>query len=355
MGPTGRGRSFVAMRSPPEDLGPDELQAALVRGWELEAGSLVYVPEGGGGHHWRLDDRTGTTWFVTVDDLGEKAWLGTTRDAVFGGLGRALHTAARLRDEAGLTFVVAPVSGPAGRLLDRISDRYALSVLPFLAGRSHPFGPYLDAALREQALELIIALHQATPRIRDHAPGHVPGFGGRSDLEAFLAEPDRPWGAGPFSERAQGQVSPRARDLSRMLAAFDRLVELTAAARVHTVITHGEPHPANLISDDGCLFLIDWDTVALAPPERDLALILGPEDQDAARYTKVTGRAVDLRVTLLYRARWYLDDLGSAIRMFRRPHRVTADTRRWSEALAGQLEALPEWIRRIETAAQTYP
>lgn len=39
------------------------------------------------------------------------------------------------------------------------------------------------------------------------------------------------------------------------------------------------------------------------------------------------GRALDPAVIILHRLRWYLDDLASAIRMFRRQRRDTPDTR----------------------------
>jgi spectinomycin phosphotransferase len=62
----------------------------------------------------------------------------------------------------------------------------------------------------------------------------------------------------------------------RRARAGGRLAGATSAARaVGPVLTHGEPHPANLLSAGGSLLLIDWDTVGLAPPERDLSLIIG--------------------------------------------------------------------------------
>jgi hypothetical protein len=69
---------------------------------------MEYVPEGGGSYHWKLTGDDGQSRFVTVDDLDGKDWLGGTRGAVFEGLERALGTAAALRYEVGLEFVVAP-------------------------------------------------------------------------------------------------------------------------------------------------------------------------------------------------------------------------------------------------------
>ena len=305
---------------------------------------MEYVPEGGGSHHWKLTADDGVCHFVTVDDLDNKDWLGDTRGVVFKGLGRALGTAAMLRHEVGLRFVVAPIAAGDGKLLRRLDDRYTVSVFPFLAGRSYPFGPYTDARLRGLALDMIAALHQSTPAVRGRASHHVPRFAGRGDLAAFLLDPDRPWDGGSFSEPARRLLVTRTADLAQLAAGFDRLAGITAPARADRVITHGEPHPANLMSVNGRLVLIDWDTAALAPPERDIALIAATSNEGIDRYQQATGRELDPAVITLYRLRWYLDDLASAIRLFRNHHRDTPDTRRWWHGLVSELEQLPGWL-----------
>src|SRR5436190_9472667 len=133
------------MRSPPVGLARGDLAAALAGGWGLRGAGLTYVPQGGGSHHWRLDGDDGRRWFVTVDDLDGKDWLGSDRETVFAGLGRGLATAAALRDTAGLEFVLAPVAAQNGELLHRLCNRYAVSVYPFADGHSFAFGPYPDA------------------------------------------------------------------------------------------------------------------------------------------------------------------------------------------------------------------
>jgi len=328
------------------DLVPERLGRALAEGWRL-AGSIEYVPEGGGSYHWKLTGDDGQSHFVTVDDLDGKDWLGGTKDAVFEGLGRALGTAAALRYGVGLEFVVAPIAASDGGLLRRLDDRYTVCVFPFLAGRSYRFGPYTDARLRGRALDMIATLHRATPAVRGSAAHHVPRIGGRAELDAFLLDPDRHWEGGPFSEAASRLLMTRTADLAQLTTGFDQLAEATGAARADPVITHGEPHPANLMSVDGRLVLIDWDTAALAPPERDIALIATTGDQDIDRYQQATGRELDPAAIALYRLRWYLDDLASAIRLFRHPHRDTPDTRRWWRGLAPRLGQLPQWLDHL--------
>jgi spectinomycin phosphotransferase len=308
---------------------------------------MDYRPEGGGAYHWTLTSQSGQVYFVTVDDLDTKDWFGSTRPAVLAGLRQALTTAAALRHEAGLEFVVAPIPAEDGQPLRRLDDRYSVSVFPFLPGRSYEFGPYPDARLRTGAVELVAALHLATPVVYDRAPAHGPGFAGRADLTAFLSEPDRPWNTGPFGEAAQRLLAGHAADLARLVTAYDLLVVGSAASGAKPVITHGEPHPANLRSSGGQLYLVDWDTAALGPPERDLSLIAA-DGEDLDRYRRLTGRELDPAVIKLYRLRWYLDDLASAVKMFRNAHQDTADTRHWRDALAPQLARLPGWVERAD-------
>jgi hypothetical protein len=52
-------------------------------------------------------------------------------------------------------------------------------------------------------------------------------------------------------------------------------------------------------------------------------------------------------VLTLYRARWYLDDLASAVRLFRQPHSGTVDAERWFDGLAPRLARLPEWLGQL--------
>jgi spectinomycin phosphotransferase len=92
------------------------------------------------------------------------------------------------------------------------------------------------------------------------------------------------------------------------------------------VLTHGEPHPGNVIRVGARQMLVDWDTVGLAPPERDLWWVIGEAGPGARRYAELTGRAADPAVLSFYRLRWALDDISSFVDRLRAEHRRTADT-----------------------------
>jgi len=193
---------------------------------------------------------------------------------------------------------------------------------------------------------MVAAVHGATARVERIAPRHAIGFSGRGELDSFFADPATRWVSGPFSAPAHQSVGAHTDGLVALVAAYDELVDRTSSSRADVVVTHGEPHPANLMTVDGEVRLVDWDTAALAPPERDLWLIV--EDAgDIERYERATGRRVDTDVLTLYRLRWFLDDLGSAVRMFRNPHLDNADTRRWIEGLGVRLAEIDEWVTRL--------
>ena len=95
----------------------------------------------------------------------------------------------------------------------------------------------------------------------------------------------------------------------------DRLRAEVAARDVEGVITHGEPHAGNVIHTAGGHVLVDWDTAALAPPERDLWM-LGEADR----------RGVDEAAMDFFRLAWDLGDLAAFTHELRIPHTENADT-----------------------------
>lgn len=310
------------MRDRPAGVGERELAHTLAEGWQVRVVTARYVPEGGGSYHWLVRDDQGRQWFVTVDDLDMKLWLGDTRPVVFTGLRAAMDTAFALCHSAGLRFVVAPAQALDGATVRPLGARYAATVFPFVHGESGRFGEDLPARQREQVVELLAALHRSTPAapLAARREAVVPQ---RPVVEAALRELGQPWHGGPFAEPARALVTRSARHIRQLLASFDQLAEHMAALEL--VVTHGEPHSANLIRTGAGLMLIDWDTVGLAPAERDLWMIVSDSGQEARQYTEATGRPVDPAALELYRIRWALDDISAFLRMFRTTHDRTAD------------------------------
>ena len=92
------------------------------------------------------------------------------------------------------------------------------------------------------------------------------------------------------------------------------------------VVTHGEPHPGNVLGRDGRLVLIDWDTVGLALPERDLWSLADVSSPEMAMYCDATGHEVSGAAMSLYGQAWDLTDIAEYVHLFRSAHDQTQDT-----------------------------
>jgi spectinomycin phosphotransferase len=313
----------------PADIDDSAVTAALARQWELTAGELSYLPVGFGGYHWRAVDQTGSRWFVTVSDLAAP-WVPD--------LSAAMQTAAWLAGEDGLEFVVAPVPTRAGQVVGSLDSRHALTLFPHVDPAPSRFADKIDDADRAAIIDLLARLHTATPP-DIQLPTRPLELPTRQRAEQALASLDVPWSGGPYAEPGRDLLVQYERPLRQAFVQFDTLLDRVRKAGGPYVITHGEPHPGNLLRTPAGLRLVDWDMTALARPERDLWWVIS-DDQDAARYSRRTGWPVSQDALSLYRLRWGLDDIAEFLSEFRGPHQQTADTLVSWTALQDTLQAI---------------
>ncbi|MEV6850699.1 aminoglycoside phosphotransferase family protein [Actinoplanes sp. NPDC051411] len=271
------------MLSAPSDLSTDDIRAALALGWGITAGTVDYRAVGFGSHHWAVD---GTRWFVTAD-------------RVSGALEPALRAAVELRG-AGLEFVVAPVVTNGGRATQPAGGNYLLSVYPHVEGASGDFGPH-EPDRRPEIVAMLARLH-ATP-----APPTLEPL----DLDVprldELQKARHTAGDGPYGRRATELLSAKSGLIDDLLGEYEEL-KATLPPPDEWVVTHGEPHPGNIMHTPGGLRLVDWDTARLAPAGRDLWFV-----DDSPAY-------------IFFRRRWRLADIASFAGDLNMPHRDTEDT-----------------------------
>ena len=311
--------------APPEELETTALIAALADDWGLDVEAVDYAAVGGGSYHWLVTDLEGTRTFVTADDLDQKPWLGDTRESAFDGLRRALDTAVSLRD-GGLGFVVAPIPTSQGETVRRIGPRHSIALFPFVAGRAGTFGTY-ETAERAAVLAMLADLHEATPVAASRARRIDLALPGRDRLETALQALDQTWSGGPLAEPARRTLAGHASYVADLLALRDRLCADVAIRSTDWIITHGEPHAGNVMRAGESYLLVDWDTVALAPPERDLWMLVEETAEEAAFYTDATGRQLDEVALTFFRLTWDSRTSPPSPTSFD-PHMTTAQIRK---------------------------
>jgi spectinomycin phosphotransferase len=136
----------------------------------------------------------------------------------------------------------------------------------------------------------------------------------RADLEAALDDLGSAWTCGPYGEPARAALATGVDSVRARLAEYDALVPTD---RSGWVVTHGEPHPQNVLDTSEGVVLVDWDTVKLGPPERDLWML--PEGGG------------DPALRRLYSLWWDLSEVAIYTSWFRAPHARTADIEKgWS-------------------------
>jgi spectinomycin phosphotransferase len=334
------------MRAAPDGLETRAVVDALRDGWDYDVHAAEYAAVGAGSYHWEVADAAGNRAFVTVDDLDTKTWLGDERDASFDGLRDAFDTSVALRNH-GLRFVIAPIPSRDGESVRRIDPRYTLALFPFVAGDPGDFGYFEDDPDGRAAVVAMLAeLHQAAPG----PPARTAGFDlpGRRHLEEALRDLDEPWTGGPLSEPARDAIAASAPALTELLSLADRLCADAKTRAGDWVVTHGEPHAGNAMRTDAGYVLVDWDTVALGPRERDMWMLVAGGTDAAELYADAAGVRLDEAALDFFRLTWDLKDLAEYLDVLRSPHHENDDTVRQYGALERCGAIREEWAALLD-------
>lgn len=326
------------MLTEPADLKRADLAALVERYWGLGGLRFEYVPVGFGGHHWRAGD-----WFITVDDLAAGYQIGPDPNSSFEALDRAYRTAAVLRYDAELEFVVAPLADSDGVILRRLGERYAVTVLPLIDGESSEWGPYETGDERRVMSTVLARLHAAT----EHVPADLPriedfALPARATLDEALSDLEQPWTTGPYADPVRRLLAESADRVEHLLHDYDVLAANARGRSDAWVITHGEPHRANVIRGPSGHRLVDWDTTLVAPRERDLYMVLGDDLTGWDEYAAVLPSELNEPTLHLYRRWWELADIATFVHLFRHSHEHTEQTAASWKILAHNLTASPD-------------
>ena len=268
--------------------------------WLSAASGVQHLPVGFGAHHWVARAEDQPALFVTFDGLGPRHTAATLEGT---------YAAAAALCESGLEFVVPCLASGLGGFTVPLADG-ALSTTRWIEGWRPPGA--------SAALGLVERLHATTPPrpVVEWRPLVPPSLA--DDLAARVTTT---WSSGPMAEPARQAVAEHLDAIAGWTASYDRLTEV---ARTRTwVPTHGEPHERNLLQTTSAVFLVDWESLRLAPPERDLR-ILEP----------ATG---DPEMLEMFDLEWRLDEIAQFAAWFEAPHTGTEDDR---IALGGLLHEL---------------
>ncbi|WP_175539619.1 phosphotransferase [Nocardioides exalbidus] len=285
----------------PADVSDDEVLVVARDHWEPRADAVEHLSVGWGAHHWRVEVAGEPVLFLTLDpDLPR-------------------HTHASL--EAAYASAAALPLDFVWPSLPTVAGAYAVPVGRRTASATRWLEGTRPEASVEELPDLLARLHATPPpaTARTWATEIDP------DLPTRLRDLLQQRWDGPLGTAARelvvehlAQVGGWSREHSRLLGLLDPSTY---------VVTHGEPHVRNQWLARGQTWLIDWESLVLAPPERDLATLVH-EGRDVAH---------DPQVVRLFDLEWRLSEIWSFAQWLQGPHAGDTDDH---TALGGLTEEL---------------
>ena len=275
--PTGRAGATLRWAACCAAWGGVAVASALAEGWALSAGTVRTCRWGSG--RPLGGDRPGRAVLVRHR---RRPRPGRRRPGCrLGRPASASDTATALRRDAGLNFVVAPVATAAGAVLHRLGPRHRCR-----SSRPSPASPGGSAPTRPGTCRNCSTCWSGCTGPPPRSPRAPPPPRRTSPVGPALRERGDRWTGGPYAEPLRALLTRRAGRVVALLADVDRLA--ARVTEVAPVVTDGEPHPGDLIRTPEGLRLVDWDTVRLASPERDLWLLTAGGDGDGRTVTART-------------------------------------------------------------------
>jgi len=280
----------------------EKIIIALNKNYPIQASHIEFLPLGNDASAWayRVNTENQSTYFLKIrKELSNRAGLFVPR----------------FLKDSGIQQVIAPLPTRTQNLIGEI-DGFALILYPFITGKEAMKVGMTDAQWIEFG-SILKRIH--TTKLNENTLQYVM-------QESFTPK----WGS--LSKALHEQVNVRKYDnpYQRQLADFWKennetirtLIERTESIGKHLrqtdlefVLCHADIHIANvLLTQEGDMFIVDWDDTLLAPKERDLMFVLGEgpvETQEEVLFFKGYGRMeINPLALAYYRYEWCVQEVG---------------------------------------------
>lgn len=219
----------------------------------------------------------------------------------------------------GIEPVIAPLATRAGALWTRL-DGFTLTVFPFVTGRDGSETPLSEAHWHAlgRALRAIHAL-ELPADLAARIQRETYSGAWREKVRGFLALAAERSFADPVSADLAALLLRERPAIEALVRRADALAASLAARALPAVLCHADIHAWNVLIDpDDALYIVDWDTVTLAPKERDLMFPGGglfggwrsPHEEEALFYAGYGPAAVDRDALAYYRCERAVQDIA---------------------------------------------
>ena len=243
------------------DLPDDRLNSCLHNDYGLRITEISFLP---------LGADVNTAVYRAVSEDGTPYFVKLRRGDVDG----TTVLIPQLLSDLGIAQIIAPIATSTGQPWTRV-DAFTVILYPFVTGENG-FDRHLSD---HQWIGLGVALKQmhtaALPcDLTEQLPHETYSSHWRELVRTFQARVEHE----AFDDPAAAQLATLLRSnhdvVSELVGRAGQLGEALRGRSLDTVLCHGDIHAGNvLIDQNDALYIVDWDTLSVAPKERDLMFI----------------------------------------------------------------------------------
>ncbi len=240
------------------DIANETIIACLRTHYGLNVAALTFLPIGADRHTavYRADTATSTPYFV-------KLRSGDFDDTT-------LQVPKLLADQ-GVQYVIAPFITQTHQLWTEL-EGFKLAVFPFIEGRNG-YEMKLGDAHWIGFGRALNAIHTATlpASITDRIPRERFSDYWRTIVKDFQRQALMTSFNDPVAAALARFLRHKSAEISRLVQRASDLAAVLLAHPQTFILCHADLHAGNILIDaTDRLYIIDWDTLIMAPPERDL-------------------------------------------------------------------------------------
>jgi spectinomycin phosphotransferase len=289
------------------DLPDERIIACLQDAYALHVAHVTFLPLGA--------DRHSAVYRVVTDD--ETPYFLKLRGGVFDATSVALP---RFLSEQGIAPVIAPLTTKTGRLWASL-EVFKVILYPFVEGRDG----YQVSLSDRQWVEFGAALkriHRAVlpPALIRRILRETYSPQWRASVKTFLAQVEGDAFRDPVAAKLAAFLKRKRDQILDLVRRAERLAQTLQAQSSRLILCHADIHAGNLLIDaNRAFYIIDWDTVTLAPKERDLMFVgaglLGaghtPQEEETLFYRGYGPTQIDPIALAYYRYERIIQDIAA--------------------------------------------
>lgn len=282
-----------------ERIGEPKLVRWLQENYPLEIVKLVSVPKGEIGDNYIAITSNEDKYFLKIH-LRSKLHIDNPQ-----GLENTLSLTSQLH-ELGIKDVPYPVKTKAGSVEANFGE-YTIMITNFVEGEN----PEITAEVATKFAKLVAKIHQVSTE-NINLPVEPFDTAYANKLREQLETLEKVAQLNEQKEKLKNLLLPHKTLFLGQLKKLDGFCERAKQKGKSLVVTHGDLIPDNLLLDkDGNIFIVDWDTARLSPPERDVWFFMNTHGENFLRSYNESNPHVKLDIDFIsfYMYKRYIEDM----------------------------------------------